>query len=131
MDCPACGAPTVTADVPEVVRLHGPHEASRLAICTSCLSLTPTSEPGPGHHSFLRISEALPADETGAVGVVVLVNMLDSLVMNRAAIKALVDELEASGMDVFLMLDRLASDPSIDPQIDLDRRRTQLEQFLD
>lgn len=131
MDCPACGAATVTADVPNPVRAHVPENAERIAICTTCLSLTQTTEPIPDAPAFERISNAFPADQDSAVAVAVLVNLLDSLVLNRDAIQSLVDDLEASGTDVFLVIDRLVADPSLDPAVDLERRRPQVQQFVE
>jgi len=61
----------------------------------------------------------------------VLVHLLDSLVHNRESIQSLVDWLETGGTDVFLVIDRLATDPSLEPAVDLERRRTQLEQFVE
>jgi|AntDeeMinimDraft_5_1070356.scaffolds.fasta_scaffold17349_2 pyruvate/2-oxoacid:ferredoxin oxidoreductase beta subunit len=131
MACSACGEPTVVAAVPETIRQHAPDDADRIAICSTCLSIVSTDTPGTEAPDFTSISGAFPADAESAVGVAVLVHLLDSLVHNRESIQSLVDWLETGGTDVFLVIDRLATDPSLEPAVDLERRRTQLEQFVE
>lgn len=62
--------------------------------------------------------------------MVLLLDKLSSLALNRGDIEALVSILESNGVDLFLTLERLIADPEIDPEIDLARRRTQLETLL-
>ncbi len=131
MACSACGESTVVAAVPQTVRQHAPDDADRIAICSTCLSIAPTDAYASDTPDFSPISGAFPADCESAVGVAVLVHLLDSLVHNRDSIQSLVDWLETQGTDVFLVIDRLATDPSLEPAVDLQRRRTQLAQFVE
>lgn len=131
MACPDCGGETVVATVPEPIRQHVPEQAARVEICSACLSSWPTDEAVSAPSEITAISDALPAAKEGAVGVVVLVSLLDSLVHNRAAIASVVEWLESRGVDVFLSLDRLATDPGVEPAVDLDRRLPQIEQFVE
>ena len=62
--------------------------------------------------------------------MVLLLDKLSSLALNRGDIEALVSILESNGVDLFLTLERLIADPEIDPEINLARRRTQLETLL-
>jgi len=128
MDCPRCEAPTVAGAVPPAYREHAPDEADAVAACTRCLTVAPTEEPAE-EPDWRAISEALPADER-AVGVLLLVGLLDSLATNRHAIEALLATLERAGVDAFATIDRLAADPDLEPAVDLSRRRHQLEQLL-
>ncbi len=130
MDCPDCDGETAVAAVPEPVRPHVPENADRVAICSTCLSLSPTDEAVPDSSDVSALSDAMPADSEATVGVVVLVNLLESLAHNRAAIESLVGWLERRGVDVFLVLDRLAADPELEPDVDLERRLPQVEQFV-
>jgi hypothetical protein len=128
MDCPACGAATVRAAVPPAYREHAPEDADAVAACTRCLTVAPAEEPA-ADPDWRAVSEALPSDER-AVGVLLLVGLLDSLATNRDAIEALVATLEREGVDAFATVDRLAADPDLEPSVDLGRRRHQLEQLL-
>lgn len=127
MECPACGAGTVDFDVPGDLREHAPEDSDRAALCTRCLTLTPTDGPASG--DFAAVSDAFPEGE-GAVAAALAVGRLDSLALHREDVAALVGAAERAGVDVFLLLDRLREDPSLDPAVDLARRRTQVEQLV-
>jgi hypothetical protein len=128
MTCTECGSPTVSFEVPESVREYAPSEGRYAAVCSRCLHTQPaTDEAGPP--AFDRVDAAIP-DGEGAVAFVLAVGLLDSLALNRAAITALCEHAERHGVDVLLTLDRLASADGVEPQFDLDRRRTQLAQLL-
>lgn len=131
MACPACGDDATVAAVPERLREYVPENADRVAICSSCLSMLPSDESPADPAEVSALSDPMPADSEATVGVVVLVNLLESLAHNRAAIESVVDWLETRGVDVFLVLDRLAADPELEPAADLDRRLPQIEQFVD
>lgn len=128
MSCPDCGAESIVLVVPESLREHAPNEAERVALCSRCLTAAeaignePTGDPAELHH-------AIPSGEAG-VAALLLVAALDSLALNRDSIEALVDVLEREGVDVFALLERLASAPDLDPAVDLRRRSHQLEQTL-
>ena len=128
MDCPNCGEPTVRGRVPGAYREYVPEEAAAVAVCTRCLSVAP-SDPPETDPTWADVSDALPTDDR-AVPLVLFVNHLDSLATNRAAIEALLAALERDGVDAFATLDRLAADRTLDPVVDLERRRHQLEQLL-
>lgn len=127
MDCAACGSPTVVFAVPPGLREHAPAAAERAAVCTRCLTVTPTDAPVEGE--FADVSDAFP-DGEGAAAAALAVGRLDSLALHREDVAALVGAAEHAGVDVFLLLDRLGDDPSLEPAVDLDRRRTQVEQLL-
>jgi len=73
--------------------------------------------------------DAIPPGEAGAA-LLLAVGYLDSVALNRPAIQALVEHAEAAGADVFLALDRLAAEGSVDAHADLARRGRQLESML-
>lgn len=127
MDCPACGAATVVFDVPAALREHAPEGADRAALCTRCLTLVPTDAALAG--TFADVSDAFPEGDGGAAAALA-VGRLDSLALHRDDVAALFDAAERAGVDVFLLLDRLRGDPDLAPAVDLDRRRTQVEQLL-
>lgn len=128
MECPDCGAPVVRFSVPEHLREHVPGGEPAAAICTRCLALRPAdgADPDP---DFGAVSDAFPAGEAAAP-LALLVGLLDSLALHRAAIEALLARVERAGVDPLLAIDRLAADPGLDPAVDLDGRRRQLERLL-
>jgi hypothetical protein len=74
--------------------------------------------------------DLLPEGEAGAA-IVLAVGLLDSLALNRRAVVDLCEYAERAGGDPLLWLSRLAdaADPA-DRVLDLDRRTSQLEEFL-
>jgi hypothetical protein len=128
MDCPECGGSTVAFVVPAVLRAHAPGDGSVAAICTTCLRTYPTEE-GAIDPEFAAIASSFPDGEAG-VALALALGKLDSLALEREAIVELCEHAERAGADVLLTLDRLATEPSIDPHFDIDRRRTQLAQLL-
>lgn len=130
MDCPACGAPTVTFEVPDRFREHAPDGAEAAALCPECLTLAaaPSGDPDP---PFERVSGAFPTDEAAAVPLALAVGLLESLALHRRSIEALLGAVEEAGTDPLLVLDRLHVQGAVQPAFDLDRRRHQLEQLLD
>ena len=127
--CPRCEGSRFTVRVPEELASHTASAA--LACCRHCLSVEPGDEravdPDPPWETIHRRFPTGPQ----AVGLLLLIDRLGSLALNRAEIESLVAYLEANGVDLFLTLDRLVADPDVEPAVDLDRRRDQLEQLLD
>jgi len=126
MSCPEHPAAGVSVAVPVSLRSYAPDRATTVTQCTRCLRVTPG---GDDPDTPQAISTAYPDGEAG-VGAVLLVGLLESLASNRDRIEALLTRLEAAGVDVFLVIDRLAADEQFDPYIDLSRRRHQLEQLV-
>ncbi|MFC7155844.1 DUF6276 family protein [Halomarina halobia] len=129
MTCPDCDAPLVAFAVPEDLAAHVPYDAEAVALCTRCLGLFEVRPP-VDVPDFSRVSEEFPEGEAG-VAMAVGVSLLDSLALHRARIEALFSRVEEAGYDPLLIVDRLARQGSIQPRMDLDRRRTQLEQLLE
>lgn len=121
MDCPDCHSDTAAFAVPDDLREYVPGDEPALALCTHCLVLHPAPEP-VSEDDFARVSDAFPTDET-AVVMALVVGLLDSLALYRAELEALLERVERGGTDPLLVLDRLAADPELDPQVDLERRR--------
>ncbi|WP_332897294.1 MULTISPECIES: DUF6276 family protein [unclassified Haladaptatus] len=130
MDCPRCGAPVVAFDVPADLRDCVAGEEPVVALCTSCLTLSPADEPDDDP-DFSAISREFPTLRGAAIPMALLLGLLSSLAVNRAEIERLVERVERTGTDPLLVLDRLARDPDISAETDLRGRQTQLEQFLD
>lgn len=128
--CSTCRAESIGFTVPEQLATHAPAGMSYAAACRVCLTVDPLDElPGDGG-DLGNISEALPADQDHAAAVMLIVGLLESLALNRQHIEAIVDYLEAEGVDALLVLHRLADDTSLRPALDIDRRVYQLEQLL-
>lgn len=133
--CTACGGDLVPFSVPDGLETHAPVEddgsADAAALCSRCLRTYP--EPAAPDASdgatFDAVSDYFPRGDGGAA-VALLLGMLDSLALNRAAIEALVDRAEREGADVLLALDRIDGDATLDPHFDVGRRRAQVEQLL-
>ena len=129
--CDACDRPLVRVAVPPTLREYAPENAAVVGSCPRCLRTYPlASHEGSGFDGEAALPAAVPDGEGGAALLLAL-GLLDSLATNRASIQALVEHAESSGADVFLTLDRLATDGSVDPHVDLERRRRQLVSLLD
>ncbi|MFD1598002.1 DUF6276 family protein [Halobellus rarus] len=129
--CEHCDRSLVLVDVPSDLREYAPENAGTVGSCPRCLRTYPVSD-GDGADSGR--ADDLPAaipDGEGGVALLLALGLLDSLATNRAAIQSLIEHAEAAGADVFLTLDRLAADESVEAHVDLERRRRQLESLLE
>jgi hypothetical protein len=131
MNCVECGDRVVGFAVPEELQEHVPEDSPVAAICANCLTLQPPDEdePTPGDPDLQSVSEGFPADPAAAVPMALAVGLMASLALNRQQIAALVEAVEAEGVDFALSVDRLAEDPELRPAIDLVGRRRQFEQL--
>lgn len=135
MTCSACGADsTITAAVPDELREYAPANAAAVTICQRCLTVESASD-GTGASvsvdpDFTRISDAFPTRPAQAIPLALTLSLCSSLATNRAAIESLLEAVERAGADPLLVIDRLCADPDVEPTIDLERRRHQLEQLL-
>ena len=126
--CPRCEAPRVALAVPDSLAEYVDSDA--LACCTRCLRADACDLAAvDGPPAFEAIHDRFPSGD-GGVALVLLLQQLDSLALNRASIESLVAFLDSNGVDLFLMLDRLLAAPDIEPYLDLQRRRDQLESLL-
>lgn len=130
MDCPDCGSETLAFCVPDDFRELLPGTDPGAAICTRCLALHPHSDPPSDTPDFQRISDAFPSDGSAALPLAVLVGLLSNLALYRDEISVLLERVERAGTDPLLALDRLATDPAIETDLDLTGRRRQLSQLL-
>lgn len=128
MDCPECGDEMVTFTVPAVAREAAPGDTA--AICPACLTVVEANE-ADDRPEFSRLVESFPEGETGAVMAVAVGLLVESMVLNKAAIADLLAVVEDMGADPWLVLERLAASPTVQPNADLGRARNQLEQLLD
>jgi hypothetical protein len=129
MPCSNCDGPTLSFPVPAAAREHLPDEPAGATICRDCLTLDPLADPPAEQPDFSKILGEFPTGEAGAIAAA-FVSRLGSLALYRAEIEALAALAEDRGVDVFLLLDRIAASGRVQPHFDLDRRRPQLEQFL-
>ncbi|MFA9417231.1 DUF6276 family protein [Natrinema sp. HArc-T2] len=134
MACSNCGTATISFAVPEEYRTDAPSAASVVSFCPHCLTLEPATgeatQTSEGDPEFTRVSDGFPTQPARAVPLALAIGLCSSLATNRTAIELLLREVERAGTDPLLVLDRLVADPSVDPAIDLERRRHQLEQLL-
>ncbi|EMA52389.1 DUF6276 family protein [Halococcus thailandensis] len=126
MDCPDCGAATVAFAVPD--GLDGFDEPAA-ALCTHCLALH-TAESANSNPDFTAVSDDFPTG-AAAVPMALAIGLLDSLVLHRETVEILLERVERAGTDPLLVIDRLASDPTLDPNTDLATRRRQVAQLRD
>lgn len=133
MDCPACGTPAVTFAVPEQYREAVPDEAAAAALCPRCLTLTAvdTGErlPSADEADFSTVIQAFPEGEAGVAMALAVGLLVDSLALNRDAVKPLFDAVSDAGEDPWLVLERLAVAGTVQPDADLGKLRHQLEQL--
>jgi hypothetical protein len=92
--------------------------------------MEPTEDAIETPPDLTRVSAELPEDTEAGVPMAVLVGLLDSLALHRAAITTLYEQVERAGADPLLVLDRLARDQTIETEIDLAGRRRHLEQLI-
>ncbi len=130
MSCPACGGATVRFAIPAEHRELAPETVEAAAICTRCLTVEPTADEPPADPAFQRVSEAFPTRPAPAVPLALCLWLCESLATNRRAIEAALEAVERGGADPLLAIDRLIADRSVEPAIDLERRRHQLEDML-
>ena len=130
MTCPDCGAETLVFVVPPDLRAYLPDDRAAAAVCTHCLRVTPEDEAPADLPDFTAISDAFPQDPEAARLVVLVLALVDSIAIYRQELNGLLDRVERAGVDVFLVMDRLAHEPALDPAVDLDRRGRQLEQLV-
>lgn len=131
MNCPNCGTEMFAFSVPPALREHLSDDSAAAATCPNCLHLAQAGDAPAESLEFTRISEALPEQTEPATAMVLAVGLLSSLALNRDRVLALFERVERAGVDPLLVLDRLADDPSLDPETDLRRRKAQLLQFMD
>ncbi|MDZ7849608.1 MAG: DUF6276 family protein [Halodesulfurarchaeum sp.] len=129
MSCPNCGGPTLAFSVPEAVRDHLPAEPEHAELCRDCLTLEPRTKPPAEDPDFTTVLGDFPTGEAG-VTAAAFVSLLGSLALHRADIEVLADLAEEQGIDVLLLVDRIAASGRLQPHFDVDRRRPQLEQVL-
>ena len=129
MDCPACETPMVTFAVPEAHRAHAPDGAA--ALCPQCLTLSAAEGDAPPAEEadFDRIVEGFPEGDAGAAMSLAVGLLVDSLALNRDAVRALFDAVSDAGGDPWLVLERLAVAGTVQPEADLSKLRRQLEQL--
>lgn len=130
MACSACSAPTIAFSIPEEYREYAPAQSSAATCCTRCLTVDPEDDDVLEEPDFTRVSDAFPTNPGAAIPLALALGLCSSLATNRAAIEELLEAVERAGTDPLLVLDRLVDDPEIEPAIDLERRRHQLEQLL-
>ncbi|MFA9425630.1 DUF6276 family protein [Natronorubrum sp. A-ect3] len=130
MACTACDASTIVFSVPEEYRAYTPDESAAATLCTRCLTVESTSIESVDEPDFTRVSDAFPTAANAAVPLALALGLCSSLATNRSAIETLLEDVERAGTDPLLVLDRLSADPTVEPAIDLERRRHQLEQLL-
>ena len=130
MSCPDCGGETLSFRVPDAHRELLPGSDPGASLCSRCLALRPASDPPADPPDLTPISDAFPSNPEAAVPLALLVGLLDSLARYRSEISTLLVAVERAGSDPLLAIDRLADDPDIDTDVDLRKRRHQLEQLL-
>lgn len=129
MDCPHCDVDTAVFAVPASLRAYAPSAADTASLCPRCLRVSAAEGPVADERPFDTVGPFFPEGE-GGVATALLVGHLDSLALNRSAIVTLGAHAERAGVDLFLVVSRLAASTS-DAHLDLDRRLVQLEQILD
>ncbi len=131
MTCPECGEERSPFGIPTQLREHVPGEAASVLMCPHCLQLDPVENPETELSDFTVISDELPEKVDVAAAMVLATAFLSSLALHRQRIDALFDYVESEGIDPLLMLDRLADDPKLQPNFDIESRRQQLLQLRD
>lgn len=131
MKCSNCGAELISFIIPEELHEYAPNNRSYSAVCQHCLQIESIQNRPKKTPIFNIISDEIPKNPEVAILIVLLVNLLSSIALNKDKILALIEQIEQKGVDPILILNRLAADPQINPKIDLNRRRSQLLQIIE
>ncbi|MGA9402498.1 DUF6276 family protein [Haladaptatus sp.] len=131
MECPECDGERRSFAVPSELRETVPFRSDSVLLCTRCLAFEPTDDPEAEPSNYATISDELPDDPNTAAAMALATAFLSSLALHRQHIDALFDYVEANGVDPLLVLDRLADDPELQPNFDIESRRQQLLQLRD
>ncbi|GAA0648407.1 DUF6276 family protein [Salarchaeum japonicum] len=129
MPCALCDGDQLSFPVPDAAGEHLPDDRPGAALCTHCLAVEPVDDPPSAYPAFSESIPGFPDGEAGAV-VACVFALVDSLALYRAEVSALADAAERRGVDVLLLIDRLAATDGVEPYFDVSRRGTQLEQLL-
>ncbi|WP_049969146.1 DUF6276 family protein [Haladaptatus cibarius] len=129
MTCPDCGEERLPFTVPSALREDVPGKPSSVLLCPHCLQLESVENPDAELTDFTTISDVLPKEKDAAAAMAIATALLSSLALHRQHIDALLDRVEAAGVDPLLVLDRLADDPELEPNFDIESRRRQLLQL--
>ncbi|MFC4439451.1 MULTISPECIES: DUF6276 family protein [Natrialbaceae] len=138
MACSACGSDSaIVCSLSDEYRDYAPADAAAISVCTHCLTVDPVENDAAAvgterdeEPDFSRLSDAFPTRPSRAIPLVLAIGLCSSLATNRSAIESLLEEVERAGTDPLLAIDRLCADPGVEPAVDLERRRHQLEQLL-
>lgn len=130
MDCPECGAPMVDFAVPSGFQEAAPAGSDAAAICTQCLRLFPV-EADATDPDFSRVIDAFPDADEGGIQMALAVGLLvESLALNRETVASLLEQVIDQNADPWLVFERLAISPTVQPDADIERASRQLEQLL-
>lgn len=129
MECPHCSTALVAFEVPAGYQEYVPGRESAVGLCPHCLAFQPAPDAS-AEPTFERMSESFPTDPEAGIPLALLVGLLDNLALYRSEIATLLEAVERAGVDPLLVLERLASDPDVETDLDLRGRRRQLEQLL-
>lgn len=130
MSCPNCDGSMLRFTVPPAAQPQLPEDPPSAEICRDCLTLVPIETAPDTEADFSRILGEFPTGEAGAIAAA-FVSRLGSLALNRQEIESLADMAETEGVDVLLLVDRIAASGRIQPHFNIERRRPQLRQILD
>ncbi|WP_312911460.1 DUF6276 family protein [Natronosalvus caseinilyticus] len=127
MNC-SCDVDPIAFAVSSSLRAYAPEEADAAAICPHCLRVEPATS-GAGDPDFSRVSVSFPSGDAG-IALALAIGLCDSLATNRTKLEGALEAVERHGADPLLAIDRVLAEPSVEPAVDLERRRHQLEQLL-
>jgi len=73
---------------------------------------------------------SFPEGERG-IAVALLLGRLNQLALNRQSAEALCEYIIADGVDIYLLIDRIIENKSIEPHYDLQRRWEQFQSWAE
>lgn len=129
MECLSCGSYVVGFSVPDDLRVEIDRSDETIGICSQCLLLQDWTETRT-RADFSRIIEGFPSGRAGVAMALSVGLLVDSVALHNEEVAALFRVVESEGVDPWLVLERLGATPTLDPPVDLDRARNQLDQLL-
>lgn len=128
-DCD-CDVDPLVFPVPSDCVEAAPTGAEALSICPRCLDINPADSTAvEASPDFSTIVSGFPEGRAGAAMALAVGLLVDSVALHREAVATCFDVVADAGEDPWLVIERLAIAPTVQPDADLERIRRQLDQL--
>jgi len=130
MNCPHCDKQLIQRRVPTELQSVLRSEAKSVFLCDRCLYTQPGELSETTAQAMFTEIPSFPEGERG-IAVALLLGRLNQLALNRQSAEALCEYIIANGVDIYLLIDRIIENKSIEPHYDLQRRWEQFQSWAE